>query len=162
MFQFFKKSNEEKMVKDVELRAIAKGEMVNIEEVPDKMFANKLLGDGVAFIFETDTVFAPCDGKVLMIAETKHAIGIQTANNAEIMIHIGIDTVNFAGQGFEAFIESGQEIKCGQPMVKIDRAFFSKQGINLITPMIVTTPDYKLEIQEAQTVDLHSLVMKIL
>lgn len=161
MFNFLKKSEVKNAKKLAEIYSIVEGKMMSIEDVPDKMFASRLLGDGVAFDFATETIYAPCEGEVLMIAETKHAIGIKTVNNAEILIHIGMDTVNCGGEGFTLLVEVGQRVKPRQAIVKIDRQFFEKQDISLITPMIVTTQESKLDIEEAGKVDLNSLVMKI-
>ena len=162
MFNFFKKNEMKNAKKTAEIYSIVEGQMISIEDVPDNMFANRLLGDGVAFDFATDTIYAPCEGEVLMIAETKHAIGIKTVNNAEILIHIGMDTVNCGGEGFTLLVKEGQRVKPRQAIVKVDRQFFDKQGISLLTPMIVTTQEYQLEIEEACKVNLNSLVMKIL
>lgn len=153
MFNFLKKNTD--------LYAPVVGKAVKLEEVPDSMFAEKLLGDGLAFVFDTDIVYAPCDGEIIMIAATKHALGIRTANQAEVMIHIGLETVNLNGEGFTALVKAGDKIKRGQELIRLDRAFFDEQHVNLITPMVVTTKEHRLMLQEVCEVDCNSLVIKI-
>lgn len=155
MFKFLKQN------KSIEIYAPVIGQVVKLEDVPDEIFANKLLGDGMAFIFETSTVFSPCDGEVVMIAETKHAIGIKTKNNDEIMIHIGLDTVNYGGEGFEVLVESGDKVNAGMPLIKIDQDFFSKNNVNMITPMIVVSKDTILKLEKVDKVNTEMVVMTL-
>lgn len=146
MFGLFKKKV---IVKTVLLHSICDGQVVAIDAVPDKIFAQRMLGDGIGFTFEGDTLYAPCDAEVVMIADTKHAIGIKAANGAELLIHIGLDTVNLRGKGFSLKVRQGDMIKQGQPLVEIDRAFMAENHMNLTTPMVMTSHDgYTLEIMK--------------
>lgn len=154
MFHFFKKK--------FDIYSPVVGKVITLEEVPDKMFSEKLLGDGMAFEFQSNTIYAPCDGKVIMVAPTKHALGIKLPNKSELMIHIGLNTVNFGGKGFTVLVNSGEKIRRGQELVEIDRQFFNEQGINLVTPMIVTSGEFKIEHQPADSVDLDTVVMEFL
>ncbi len=113
------------------------GKCVDITQVPDDTFSAKVLGDGVAFIFDGDTLYSPCDGVVTLVAETKHAVGLTSDGGMEIMIHCGLDTVNLEGQGLEALVSVGDKITTGTPLINIDRAFMKEKGVNLITPMIL-------------------------
>ncbi len=136
----------------VKLAAPVKGKVIPLNEVPDQVFAGGLMGEGIAFIPEEETVTAPCDGVVMMIAETLHAVGIQAENGAEILIHVGLDTVNLNGSGFTMLVEMNQNIKQGDPLLKIDMDFMKKQKINLTTPMIVTnSSDYDLSVSAKPT-----------
>ena len=155
MFRYHKKS------KEVLLHAPIIGKSVRLEEVPDQMFAKKLLGDGLAFVYEGDTIYAPCDGTVIMIADTKHALGIKAVNQAEIMIHIGLDTVNLLGEGFEVLVASNDRIKQGQPLVKLGREALNKQSLQLITRMIVTSRDTSLNIMQLGDVCLSDSVISL-
>lgn len=147
MFNLFKKK------KDNDLYAPVAGETVSLEKVPDKIFADKLMGDGIGFVFEGNTVCAPCDGKISMIANTLHAFGITAANGAEILVHIGLDTVTLEGQGFKAMVSAGEKVKKGTPIIEIDRNILKKKNINLITPMIITNSDeFNFEIENG---DMH-------
>lgn len=142
MFNLFKKK------KDNDLYAPVVGKTVSLEKVPDKIFADKLMGDGIAFEFEGDTVCAPCDGKISMIANTLHAFGITASNGAEILVHIGLDTVALEGNGFKAMVAGGEKVKKGAPIIEIDRDIIKQNNINLITPMIITNSnDFNFEIE---------------
>jgi glucose-specific phosphotransferase system IIA component len=135
MFDIFKKK------KDSDLYAPVIGETIALENVPDKMFADKLLGEGIGFKFDGNVVCAPCDGEITMIANTLHAFGITAANGAEILVHIGLDTVELKGQGFKVITEAGKKVKKGTPIIEIDRDLMKQNNVNLITPMIITNSD---------------------
>jgi glucose-specific phosphotransferase system IIA component len=147
--------------KDMGIYSPVIGKMIKIEEVPDKTFADKLLGDGVAFYMDTDIISAPCFGKVTMIANTKHAIGILSDNGAELLIHIGLETVNLQGEGFEVLVRSNEKIKPGTPLIKVDRKLMESKNINLIIPMVITN-EVAVTKNFHQTVDTSSVVMQLL
>ena len=144
MFQIFKKKE------PVELYAPVTGTSVALENVPDQVFAQKMMGDGIAFMPETDTICAPCNGKITMVAHTLHAVGITADNGAEILIHIGLDTVSLNGKGFTALVNVGDKVKKGTPLIQIDMAFMKEQQMVLTTPMVVTnTSEFSMVIEEA-------------
>lgn len=156
MFKFLKKDSGD----DGMLYAIAEGKAIKIEEVNDQMFAEKMLGDGVAFQFDGDTVYAPADCTVVMIAATKHAIGVQT-KSAEILIHIGLDTVKFDGKGFDVLVSEGEKVKRGQALIKLDRDFFNAEGIDMTTPMIITATEKSIKHGKVGDVTLESVSLTI-
>ncbi len=131
MFDFFRKE-------DPALYAPVTGKVIALDKVPDQVFATKVIGDGVAFEPEGSTVCAPCDGVIMMIAETGHAFGLAAKNGAEILIHIGLDTVEFTGEGFNVLVKQNASVKKGTPIVELDREFFRIKEACLITPMLVT------------------------
>lgn len=135
MFNFLKKSTDLKIVSPVN------GKCVDLSQVPDKMFSQQMLGNGIAFIYEDEYVCAPCDGIVTMIAKTKHAFGIKASNGAEVLTHIGLNTVSLNGEGFEILIQENQKIKAGDRVVKVNQELFKEKGLTLITPVIVTNTD---------------------
>lgn len=142
MFSFLKK----KVVTEVEIKAIADGKVIPIENVPDNMFAQKLLGDGVGFVFEGNKIYAPCNCEITMIADTLHAFGLKAENGAELLLHVGLDTVNLNGKGLSAKVKAGQTVKAGQELLEIDRAFMAENNVELATPLILTNPDeYSME-----------------
>lgn len=144
MFNIFKKKP-----KTSELFAPVNGKTIDLTTVPDPVFAQKMMGDGIAFEYEGNVVCSPCDGKVTMIFPTKHAFGITTDAGVEILIHIGFDTVNLNGEGFTQCVEQGTSVKAGTPIIKIDREFMKEKGINLITPMVITNgQDFDLVIED--------------
>ena len=97
--------------KGIELTAPMKGKCVSIKEVPDPTFAEEILGKGIAVIPQDGHVYAPADGKISTVFPTGHAVGITTADGAEILIHIGLDTVELKGEPFEQKVKEGQDVK---------------------------------------------------
>lgn len=132
---------EEKHVDQATLYAPLTGSCISLTEVKDEVFANKMMGDGVAFTFDGDTVVSPCDGTIVMIAATKHAIGIQGDDGVEVLIHVGLDTVSLNGEGFTALIKQGDHVNKGEAILQIDRKFMNEKGMDLTTPMIITNTD---------------------
>lgn len=118
--------------------AIADGIVLPLENVNDSVFSAKLLGEGVGFLFQGDTLYAPCDAKVIVIANTKHAIGLQLQNKAELLIHVGLDTVELNGNGFCPLVKLGEKIKKGQELLKIDMDLMREKTIDLTTPIVIT------------------------
>lgn len=116
----------------------AKGRMIRMEDVKDETFANKVLGDGVAIIPETGNVYAPADGTVLSVFDTKHAICFASACGTEILIHIGVDTVNLQGKYFNAHVKDGDVVKQGQLLISFDKEQIEKAGYDTVIPMIFT------------------------
>lgn len=128
------------------LYAPVDGRSISLTEVNDEVFANKMMGDGIAFILQGDTIVSPCDGMIIMTAATKHAIGIQADDGVELLIHVGLDTVGLNGEGFTLLKNSGDQVKKGEPVLQIDRAFMDRKGMDLTTPMVVTNTDrYQLD-----------------
>lgn len=133
MFNLFKKK-----VIDNRLYAPVTGECISLDDVADKVFSSRMMGDGAAFRFNGNEVCAPCDGKIIMIAQTRHAFGIQAENGAEILIHIGLDTVNLMGEGLKVLVSNNSTVKKGTPIIQIDTQLMKEKEIDLTTPMIVT------------------------
>lgn len=109
-----------------------------LDETPDEVFAQRLLGDGVAIDPTGDTLHAPCDGEVVSVATSKHAVALRAANGAEILLHVGIDTVALGGQGFEALVQAGERVRRGQPLLKFDLDVLARNAKSLITPILIT------------------------
>lgn len=134
MFKFLKG-------KEIELVAPMTGKAVQITEVPDPVFAEKMIGDGVAIEPTEGLVVAPCKGKVVQIFPTNHAIGIETKQGFDVLVHLGIDTVELNGKGFERLVEEGQDVEAGTPLIKMDLDIIVAEGKKTITPVIITTMD---------------------
>lgn len=118
--------------------AMANGKTVAIEDVPDEVFATKMMGDGIAIKPNDGHIYAPCTGKVTMVMDnTKHAVGIENEDGIEALIHIGLDTVNLAGEGFESFVQVGDEVKPGDLLISYDKVKFEQDGINDITMLVI-------------------------
>jgi glucose-specific phosphotransferase system IIA component len=114
------------------------GELKALSEVPDPVFAQEMMGKGVAIYPTSNVVVAPFDGTVTTITKTKHAIGVTSNNGIEILIHIGIDTVKLNGEGFEMKVEEGDKIKLGQELIKLDLEFLKANAPTILTPVICT------------------------
>ncbi|AQR98043.1 MULTISPECIES: PTS sugar transporter subunit IIA [Clostridium] len=118
--------------------AYASGDLVKIEDIPDPVFSQKLMGEGVAILPSNGQIFAPVDGEIILIAETKHAFALRTALGEEILIHIGLETMNLNGQGFNFHIKLGDKVKKGQIIVEADLDFIKENASSTIIPMIIT------------------------
>lgn len=127
-----------KIITPAHILAPISGVIVDMSQVPDKMFAQKIIGDGVAIMPSDNLVVAPCNGTISMVAPTKHAVGIISDEGVELLIHVGIDTVTLGGQGFETFVENGQRVAIGDQLLKFDIDFINKNNISFITPIVIT------------------------
>lgn len=128
------------------LLAPISGKVINLAEVPDQIFAEKIAGDGVGIDSIGDIVVAPADGVIVLIFNTNHAFAMVLENGIELLIHIGIDTIELNGTGFKRLIEEGTRVKAGEPIIKIDREFIEKEGYSLITLVLITNPHRLKEI----------------
>ncbi len=114
------------------------GTCIPLSEVNDAVFSQKILGDGAAIIPSEGKVYAPVNGTVSTVFDTKHAIGLLSEDGVELLIHIGIDTVNLEGKHFTAHVESGQKIKQGDLLVSFDQEQIQKDGYDTVTPILIT------------------------
>ncbi|WP_303017303.1 PTS sugar transporter subunit IIA [Holdemania massiliensis] len=154
MFNLFKKPVRCEIVSPVD------GFSIPLEEVPDPVFAQKMMGEGIGFRYAGEWVASPMNATVLLVAETRHAVGLKGANGAEVLLHIGMDTVELQGRGLEVFVKPGQKVKAGDPLVRIDRAFMEQKQIDLTTMIVVTNSrEYQIEIMPAGQVKTGDLVL---
>ncbi len=125
------------------IKAPLSGEAVALKDVPDESFSSKALGEGVAIIPTGNkaTITAPADGIVESICDTKHAVGLTLDNGAEMLIHVGLNTVELKGKFYEAHVKEGDRVKAGQTLITFDANAISKAGYNVITPVLITNPD---------------------
>ncbi len=114
------------------------GKAVELKEVNDPTFAEEILGKGAAIIPAEGKVYAPVDGTVTALFETKHAIGFESTGGMEVLIHVGLDTVKLKGKYFTAHVDAGQEVKKGQLLLEFDMDAIKKEGYDVITPVIIT------------------------
>lgn len=126
------------VTKSEKLCAPVKGRVIPIEEVSDPTFAEKILGDGAAVVPETGLVVSPSDAVVETVFETNHAISLTTGSGAEILIHIGIDTVKLKGNHFKAMVKNGDKVKMGQPLIEFDIDKIKAAGYDTTTMLVVT------------------------
>lgn len=124
-----KSVEEVKSAEVTELKAFATGDVIALKEVNDGVFSAGIMGEGFAIIPENETIYAPADATVnLLMQESRHACGLKLANGAEILLHIGIDTVAMNGDGFEYLVKEGQKVSAGTPLIKFDKKKISEAG----------------------------------
>lgn len=146
--QKVKEETTEKSAEDDGLYAYATGQMISMEEVKDNTFAQKMLGDGFAILPEEGEVCAPVNGTVSSVFDTKHAICLISDGGVEILIHIGIDTVNLQGKHFTAYVKDGDVVKAGQPLVSFELEKVKQAGYDTVIPMVFTAPDHQPDISK--------------
>jgi len=130
------------------------GKILAIEKVPDTVFANKIIGNGVAIIPSDNKVYAPADGIISMITPSKHAIGLTTDEGVDILIHVGIDTVSLNGEGFTLHVNELDRVKSGDLLIEFDIENILKHSLSIITPVLITNFDEfsELHITEQENV----------
>ncbi len=150
----FKRIGEEQWLT---VKAPLSGKVIPISEVDDPVFAQCMVGDGIAIFPESDEVLAPVSGHLTHMFPTGHAAGITTAEGLEILIHIGLDTVELKGEGFTILAEQGEQVTVGTPLIKLDLAKLRETARSLITPVIVTNMSRVAELSKTgmQHVEAH-------
>jgi glucose-specific phosphotransferase system IIA component len=131
MFGLFKR-------KQREILSPVDGQVVDITEVSDEVFSQKMVGDGVAVKPVGDTFCAPIDGTVSKIFSTNHAFSIKSDKDLEVMVHIGLETVALEGRGFERLVNEGDLVFAGDPVIKVDMNYIAAHAKDTITPVIVS------------------------
>jgi len=134
MLSFFNKQKQE-------ILAPVDGDVVSVSCISDAVFADKVIGDGVAIIPSNGRIVAPVTGTIVTVADTLHAIGIQNSDGLDILIHIGMDTVELNGQPFKLFVKKGDKVKTGQILCKVDLNKIKEAGHGIETPVIITNMD---------------------
>ena len=128
------------------------GKVVPLSQVPDPVFAEKVLGDGCAVIPADGKIYSPVDGEISSIAETKHAYGITSDDGTELLIHFGLETVALKGEGFTSHVQVGDKVKAGDLIAQADMAVMKERKINTITPVLITdgADDIEITVQEGE------------
>ena len=114
------------------------GKVTEITEVPDPTFSQKMMGDGLAIIPTEGEVVSPVDGEIVQFFHTKHAIGIRSVTGAEILIHVGLETVSMNGEGFEGHVKVGDKVKAGDRLISFDLDLINEKAASTITPIVIT------------------------
>lgn len=148
---------------EVNICAPGNGQVIPLSEVPDQVFAQKMMGDGVGFIPADGKIVAPFDGTVKTIFPTKHAIGLESDQGLELLIHIGIDTVKLNGEGFESFVETDDRVHKGQVLMQIDLDYITAHAPSTVTPLIITNlEDRQLSVEDVKDVTAEQLIIKVI
>lgn len=140
----------------------AEGTVIPLQEIGDGVFSEGILGPGCGFVPEKQTVYSPVDGEVTQTIDTKHAVGLMSKDGAEILVHIGMDTVEMNGDGFEVLVKKGQQVRCGQPIMKFSKDKILQAGHPLTSALVVTNADDLSEVTVLGTgeMDLLSPVIR--
>lgn len=154
--QEFKKS----LKVESEFKSPVVGQMIALSDVNDDVFSSKVMGEGIAVIPSKGELYAPVDGKIEMLFETNHALGMTTDNGAQILFHVGIDTVRLAGKYFESKVKVGDEVKAGDLLLKFDLEKIIGEGFDPVTIAVVTNQDqYSVKVADLKQVDRKDTLM---
>lgn len=123
------------------LKSPITGKIVPLEEVPDPVFAQKMMGDGIAIEPTAGEVVSPINGKVIQVFPTKHAIGLKADNGLEVLLHVGLETVGLNGEGFLCHVEGGSKVGVGDLLLTVDLGIIQSKAKSTITPIILTNSD---------------------
>ena len=146
-----------------EIKAPAEGQLITLDNVPDEVFSTGMMGQGIAIQPSNGKIFSPIDGTVQTIFPTKHAIGLVGEQGAEVLIHMGLDTVNLEGKGYDILVTEGQTVSVGDSLVNMDLQVIQSGGYQTITPVILTnSADFEaVTTQAEQTVEVGDVIIQI-
>lgn len=145
-----------------EFKAPVEGQLIPLSDVKDEVFSNKLMGEGIAIIPTKGELYAPLDGTIEMIFETKHSLAMKSNNGTEILFHVGVDTVNLKGKYFDPKVSVGNRVKQGELLLTFDLEKITEEGFDPVTVIVVTNrPNNKLEIKEKKKVRKVDSVLRI-
>lgn len=130
-FNLFKKAK-------LQIYAPINGEVIPLEKVPDPVFSEKMMGEGVAFNPTGGNIHAPIEGTIIQVANTKHAVGILAPDGTEILIHVGLETVSLKGEGFKVAVSVGDKVTLGQLLIEVDWEYLRTHVKSIVTPMVIT------------------------
>ncbi|MFH4877847.1 glucose-specific PTS transporter subunit IIBC [Staphylococcus cohnii] len=154
--------NESVTVESETIYAPLKGRTVPLNEVPDQVFSDKLMGDGLAIYPDNGEVVAPFDGTVELVFPTKHAIGLKSESGVEVLIHFGLETVGLQGEGFTVHVDSGETIVKGQSLMTVDLEYIKTHAKSDITPIIVTNSgEHEIKTTHDGAVDIGEVLIKL-
>jgi PTS system glucose-specific IIA component len=122
----------------LQIYAPVNGEIVSLEQVPDPVFSQKMMGEGIAIMPDKGNIHAPVEGTVVLVSDTKHAIGLRSDDGTEILIHIGLETVALKGEGFTVLVAAGDKVSVGQALIEVDWDYIREHAKSIITPIVIT------------------------
>ncbi|MFD2829309.1 PTS sugar transporter subunit IIA [Corticicoccus populi] len=134
----FGKKKEEANKEPLEIKSPVNGKYVKIEDIPDPVFSEKMMGEGFGIEPSNGKVVAPVSGEVVQVFKTNHAVGIKTDSGVEVLIHIGLETVAMEGRGFTGHVSEGDRVEAGDTLVEVDLSLVKEEANSTITPVIIT------------------------
>lgn len=134
-FNLFKRKTNKPIIN---IYAPMDGKIIPLENIPDPVFSQKMMGEGIGIEPTNGKVYAPVDAKVIQVAPTKHAIGLLAGDGTEILIHIGLDTVNLKGEGFTVHVSQDQEVAEGELVLEFDLDYIKQHAPSTVTPIVIT------------------------
>ena len=138
----------------IEIKSPLNGAVISLKEVSDPVFSGGVLGEGAAVIPSDGKVYAPADGMISAVMDSKHAVGITADNQAEILIHVGLDTVNLKGEGFTLHCKMGDRVKAGDLLLEFDLSLLKEKGYDVITPVLISNPADFISNKAAETKEI--------
>ena len=130
-----------KVIRTHTIYAPISGKTIALSSVPDPVFAERLTGDGLAILADSDEVLAPCDGRITLFFDTKHAFALTTPDGVQILVHLGLDTVIMNGEGITALHHPGEEVSAGTPILRLDLPLLRKKKTDLVSPVLIVNYD---------------------
>jgi PTS system glucose-specific IIA component len=152
MFKKLFGKDKKEEVSEVVLMSPMTGNVVSLDEVPDPVFSQKMMGDGVAFSPSEGRVVAPVDAKIISVFPTKHAIGLEAAGGLELLIHVGLDTVNMKGEGFNVHVAEGDFVKKGDVLLTYSLELVEEKASSAMTPMIISNGEIVKQLDKHENV----------
>jgi len=136
------------------------GDVISLKDVPDPVFSEKMLGDGAAVLPESGTFCSPVDGEIIQVFDTKHAYSIRSDDGLEILVHIGLNTVELKGEGFEPCVKDGDLVKKGDKICEVNLEYVSDMGYQLYTPVLITNMSEikKMTVNETKVQEKDTLI----
>lgn len=148
--------------KKIELRSPVNGRCFNLTEIPDQAFSSGMMGAGFGVESFDGIIYAPAAGEVMHVFPTKHAVLLQTEQGLELLLHIGIGTVDLKGEGFEAYVKQGSKVKAGQKLISFDKALIKEKAKTDFSPIVIVNMDIVADLQiHYGNKDQHSLVANV-
>lgn len=129
--------SEDKKSKKLLILSPLTGKVMPLEDVPDPVFSQKIIGDGVAVFPSEGRIVSPVDGQVVSVADTGHAYGLKTEDGLEILIHVGLETVSLKGECFNVYVKPGDQVKVGDELAEVDLGFLAEKNISPVTPVLI-------------------------
>ncbi|QGH35802.1 PTS glucose transporter subunit IIA [Gracilibacillus salitolerans] len=122
----------------LQIKAPITGEILPLEKVPDPVFSQKMMGEGIAIIPKEENIVAPVEGTIIQIAPSKHAIGLKAKDGMELLIHVGLETVSLKGEGFKVLVNEGDHVSVGDKLMVVDLDYIRNKVQHIITPVVIT------------------------